>query len=253
MTNLTVGNMSSCVTEEVYYVAVRSAGEVDEQFATIVAAVAIPLSLVSILFGFMIFQFITGTAASIASGVAVIYGLRSTDVSCDIITWTAPASAVVAFGVGVLIAKRAVCLLGAVFGGALPYLIFSLFPSLGILDTGNAPNAKLLGFFVLPVWVTIGCSAILFGIALCRFSNLVKMIVTAAIGAYGAVAAVCLFIDPPENWIFAVAVCGSFVVGVSVQYTVKMYRRRRGGSSTRGDAQRNRRRTRMFTEAEMRA
>ena len=219
-------NGSYCITDEVYYVAVPSAGEADARLAMIVAAVAIPLSTVSVFLGYFVFQFIVGTAASLVSGIGLIYGLTSADVSCDLIKWTAPTGAVVGFGAGVLIARRAACIIGLLFGGAIPYLIFSIFPSLGVLDTGSAPNIKLLGFYVLPVWATVGCSALLFGILLCRFSGLVKILVTAAIGSYCAVAAVCLLIEPPENWVFAVAVCGSFVAGVAGQHLVKLYLRR---------------------------
>lgn len=233
ITNIVVSNIThaniTCVAENVYFVAVPSAGTADEVFVAITAAVAIPLSIVSICFGYILFQFFIGTVSAVVAGVAVIYALTQVDgvdVSCDLVSWTAPAAAVVSFGVGVFIARRAGCLLGVLIGGACPYLIFTLFPSIATIDTGTTPNVKFLGFYLLPVWATVGVSALLFGVCLFRFVNLIRITATAGIGAYGVVAGTCLLIAPPENWIFAVAVSVSFLVGLVIQHAVKRYRKR---------------------------
>lgn len=223
--NMTQGN-SSCVVESVYFVAVPSAGDADDIVVTITAAIAIPLFMVAMIFGYMLFQFFVGIAAGVAAGVSVIYALSQVEVSCDLVSWSAPAAAVVAFGLGVCIARRAGCLLGVLIGGAVPYLIFTLFPSIAVIDTGTTPNVKFLGFYLLPVWATVGGSALLFGVLLFRYMKLIRIIATAGIGAYGVVAGICLLIIPPENWIFAVAVGMSFIVSVVMQYFVTVYRKR---------------------------
>ena len=146
LTNITGGNVS-CVVENVYFVAVPSAGDADDVVATVTAAIAIPLSMVALIFGYILFQFFVGIAVAVAVGVSVIYALSQGDVSCDLISWTSPAAAVVAFGLGVFVARRAGCLIGLVIGGACPYLIFTLFPSIATIDTGTTPNVKFLGFY----------------------------------------------------------------------------------------------------------
>lgn len=225
MNNFTYMNNVTCITDNVYFLAVPSAGEANIQFSTITAAIAIPLSIVYILFGYMLFQILIGLTTAAISAVAVIYGLRTNDISCDIISWTAPACAIVAFCLGVLIARRAGCIFGVFIGGAIPYMIFTLFPSISVIDTGEATNFKFLGFYLLPVWATVGISALLCGIALFRYINVIKIVSTSAIGAYSAVASTTILIaDPPENWIFAVAVSAAFVAGVGAQYTIKSYR-----------------------------
>jgi len=214
------------MTDSLYMLAVPYAGSVDPVVSTITAAIAIPLSVVAIFFGYMFFRFFVGTVAAVSAGVAVIFALKGGVVSCDVLSWTAPAAGVVAFGLGMCIASRAVCLLGVFVGGALPYVIFMLFPSIAIIDTGSVPNLKLIGFYVLPFWATILCSAVLFGIVLCPYANLVKVIATAGIGAYGLVAGIFLLMTPPANWIFAIAGSVSFLVGVFAQHVVRRYRAR---------------------------
>ena len=225
MSNISTGNFS-CATDNLYFLAVPSAGIAEEAYAIVAASIVIPLSLVAIFVGYLLFQFFIGSVASITAGVAVIYALHEARVTCDIASWSAPAASVLAFGLGLCLARRASCLFGVVIGGAVPVLVFRLFPEIATIDTGETPNPEFLGFRLLPVWATVLFSSVFLGLVLCRYAILTKIISTAAVGSYGVVASVCLLIDPPANSVIAVVISVGFALGSASQYRVRQYRAR---------------------------
>jgi hypothetical protein len=231
MSNTTYVN-ASCITDELYYLAIPSSGTAEEIYVQICVSILLPLSLLSILIGYMFFQLLVGAASAVVAGVALIYALNGAGVSCDVKTWSAPVAATAAFSIGVFMARRAGCLFGIFIGGGIPLVVFTLFPQIATIDTGEIANMKLVGFYVLPVWATVGFSALLIGLILFRYLRVIKMISTSALGSYGVVSGTVLLVVPPANWVLALVMSMTFVIGVASQYIVMRYRTSRDRRDT---------------------